>query len=147
MAESRQGGEEFTQLEKDNLRLRNEIMVLRQFIDSMQNVVEAVENPLPEAELMDLLSDVLQNALSAINAKDGSLLVLDEDTDELVFVLTRGDIPRDKLAWRRIPPGEGNLWDAFLAGFEPGIGIAARRRLTVSAQTQRREDSAPDRRC
>lgn len=24
----------------------------------------------------------------------------------------------------RVPAGEGNLWDAFLAGFEPGIGIA-----------------------
>jgi GAF domain-containing protein len=117
--------DEFSQIERDNLRLRNEIQVLRQFIDSMQNVVEAVENPLPEAELMDLLSDVLQNALAAINAKDGSLLVLDEDTAELVFVLTRGEIPRDKLAWRRIPPGEG------IAGW-----VATNRKATIVNDVQ-----------
>lgn len=130
MAEARsQSGEEFTQLERDNLRLRNEIAVLRQFIDSMQNVVEAVENPLPEAELMDLLSEVLQNALEAINASDGSLMVLDEDTEELVFVLTQGDVPQEKLAWRRIPPGEG------IAGW-----VAQNRKATIvnDAQTDDR---------
>lgn len=94
-------------LEDENIRLRNEILALRQFIDSMQNLVDALENPRPDFEIMDLLSEVLKNALETINAKDGSLLVLDEDTQELVFVVSHGDLPSDKLHWRRIPPGEG----------------------------------------
>ena len=126
MAESPAGmEEEFSRLERDNLKLRNEVLVLRQFIDSMQNVVEAVENPLPEAQLMELLAEVLENALKAINAKDGSLLVLDEDTEELVFVLTQGEVPQDRLAWRRIPPGEG------IAGW-----VAANRQATIVNDAQ-----------
>lgn len=94
-------------LERENDRLRHEIRALRQFIDSMQNLVDALENPRQEFEIMDLLSEVLKNALETISAKDGSLLVLDEDTRELVFVVTHGDLPADDLVWRRLPPGTG----------------------------------------
>ncbi|MDH3315533.1 MAG: GAF domain-containing protein [Gammaproteobacteria bacterium] len=99
--------EEVLKLEQDNDRLRHEILALRQFIDSMQNLVDALEHPKQEFEIMELLSEVLKNALETINAKDGSLLVLDEDTRELVFVVTHGDLPIDKLVWRRLPPGAG----------------------------------------
>ena len=94
-------------LEDDNARLRKEILMLRQFIDSMQNLIDTLENPRPDFEIMDLLSDVLKNALETINAKDGSLLVLDEDTQDLVFVVSHGELPSEKLHWRRIPPGQG----------------------------------------
>lgn len=99
--------EEVLRLEEENDRLRHEILALRQFIDSMQNLVDALENPKEEFEIMELLSQVLKNALETINAKDGSLLVLDEDTRELVFVVTHGDLPAEKLVWRRLPPGTG----------------------------------------
>ena len=56
---------------------------------------------------MALLGDVLDNALRTIDAQDGSLLAMDEDTRELVFVLAQGDVPQEKLAWRRLPAGEG----------------------------------------
>jgi GAF domain-containing protein len=94
-------------LEEENARLKKEILALRQFIDAMQNLIDALENPRPEFEIIELLSEVLKNALDTINAKDGSLLVLDEDTRELVFVVAHGDLPSEKLLWRRIPPGEG----------------------------------------
>lgn len=99
--------DEVLKLERENDRLRHEILALRQFIDSMQNLVDALENPRQEFEIMDLLSEVLKNALETISAKDGSLLVLDEDTRELVFVVTHGDLPADDLVWRRLPPGTG----------------------------------------
>lgn len=108
MTDSNTGSrEEVVRLEEENTRLRGEVLALRQFIDSMQNLVEALETPKPEFEIMELLSDVLKNCLETINAKDGSLLVLDEDTKELVFVLTHGDLPGDQLNWRRLPPGGG----------------------------------------
>ncbi len=117
--------DEVAQLETENAALREEILSLRQFIDSMQNLMEAVEQPLPEAELMELLSEVLRNALQTIGASDGSLLVLDEDSDELVFVITHGETAKKQLAWQRLPPGEG------IAGW-----VAKNRRATIVNDAQ-----------
>ena len=112
--------EELQDLRAENSRLRTEVLTLRQFIDSMQNLTDAVERPRGDAEMMLLLRDILVHALQAINAKDGSLLVLDEDTGELVFILTHGDLSEDKLKWRRLPPGKG------IAGW-----VAQNRRATI----------------
>jgi GAF domain-containing protein len=120
-----QSQEEITRLETENEALREEIRSLRQFIDSMQNLMEAVEHPLPDAELMELLSGVLDNALQTINADNGSLLVLDEDTNELVFVITHGDFTNEELSWHRLPPGEG------IAGW-----VANNRRATIVNDAQ-----------
>jgi len=117
--------DEIAQLESENSALRDEILSLRQFIDSMQNLMEAVEQPLPEAELMELLSGVLANALRTISATDGSLLVLDEDSNELVFVITHGEAATEQLAWHRLPPGEG------IAGW-----VAKNRRATIVNDAQ-----------
>ena len=98
---------ERTRLEVENSRMRQEILTLRQFIDSMQNLIEAAERPLVDSEIMALLGNMLDDALRTIDAQDGSLLAMDEDTRELVFVLARGDVSQEKLAWRRVPAGEG----------------------------------------
>ena len=117
--------DEIARLDKENAALRDEILSLRKFIDSMQNLMEAVENPLPDAELMELLSGVLDNALQTISAENGSLLVLDEDTNELVFVITHGNFSTEQLTWRRLPPGEG------IAGW-----VAKNRRATIVNDAQ-----------
>ena len=122
---SEQFHDEAAQIEAENAALRKEIRYLRQFIDSMQNLMEAVEQPLPEAELMELLSGVLRNALQTISASDGSLLVLDEDSNELVFVITQGESANEQLAWQRLPPGEG------IAGW-----VAKNRRATIVNDAQ-----------
>ena len=124
-ASNEQVSGEISELETENETLRHEIRSLRTFIDSMQNLMEAVEQPLPEAELMELLSEVLGNALHTINASDGSLLVLDEDTNELVFVITQGEGEKEQLAWQRLPPGEG------IAGW-----VAKNRRATIVNDAQ-----------
>jgi len=94
-------------LEEENSSLRQEVLNLRQFIDSMQNLVEAVETVPSEGQIMELLEQILANARATINANDGSLLVLDEDTNELVFVISQGDVPQEHLHWRRLPAGQG----------------------------------------
>ncbi len=94
-------------LQEENRSLRQELLTLRQFIDSLQNVMEVVESAPPETEVVELLEEILRNARNTINANDGSLLVLDEDTNELVFVISQGDLSQEHLHWRRIPPGEG----------------------------------------
>ena len=87
--------------------LRAEVHSLKHFIDSIQNVLEVVENTRPDTEIMDLLEDILTNARSTINAKNHSLLVLDEDTEELVFVISQGDVKEEFLHWRKVPPSQG----------------------------------------
>ena len=56
---------------------------------------------------MEILERVLDGALNSVNAKDGSLLVRDGDTSELVFALVRGEAASGDLLWRRLPPGKG----------------------------------------
>ena len=126
MSESdQQVHDDIVQLESENAALREEISSLRQFFDSMRNLMEVVTQPLPEAELMELLSKVLGNALQTIGASDGSLLVLDEDNNELVFVITQGETVKEQLAWQRLPPGEG------IAGW-----VAKNRRATIVNDAQ-----------
>jgi signal transduction protein with GAF and PtsI domain len=98
---------ELERLEAENRALRGESLTLRQFIDSMQNLMDAVEGPKNDKEILDLLGEILENARRTIGAEDGSLLVLDDETDELVFAITQGGIPEELLRWRRLPAGEG----------------------------------------
>ena len=113
------------QREPENDVLRSELLALRRFIDALQNLCEAAEQPRRDDQIIDILEDVLVHARRAINAKDGSLLVLDEATEELVFVIVQGEIPREHLAWRRIPPHQG------IAGW-----VARERRATIVNSTQ-----------
>ena len=70
-------------LQAENVELREELLSLRRFIDSLQNVVDAVETESSEVDIMCLLEDILSNARNTINADNGSLLALDEDTADL----------------------------------------------------------------
>lgn len=93
-------------LREEKLSLEQEAGQLRQFMDSMAKLIEAVERPKRESEALTLLSQVLDSAIRAIGAKDGSLLVPDE-TGELVFVLVQGESTKDNLVGRRLPAGRG----------------------------------------
>jgi GAF domain-containing protein len=101
------GLERLEALREENLHLEQEAELLRQFMDSMVQLIEAVENPTGESEALALLARVLDSAIRAIGAKDGSLLIPDEDTGELVFVLVQGDSTRPNLVGRRLPAGRG----------------------------------------
>lgn len=98
---------EIVRLKDEVHTLQAEVLELRHFIRSLQDLADASEGRLGGANSMELLEHILSSALSCIGAKDGSLLVLDEDTRELVFVLTQGDIPEEKLAGFRLPAGQG----------------------------------------
>ena len=98
---------ELMRLKDENRRLKDVILARGQFIDSMNNLMDALENPPFDVEIMDIMRDVLRNTLKAIHARNGSLLVRDEATNELVFALIEGDVPKDDILWRRLPPGQG----------------------------------------
>jgi GAF domain-containing protein len=99
--------ERLNRLRQANLSLEQEADQLRQFMDSMAKVIEAVERPKRDSEALTLLGRVLDSAIRAIGAKDGSLLLPDDQTGELVFVLVQGQSTKDNLIGRRLPAGRG----------------------------------------
>ncbi|MCC6904701.1 MAG: GAF domain-containing protein [Anaerolineae bacterium] len=99
--------QELARLQEENKALHEEVLGLRQYIESLHTLVKAVDELDPKSELMALLDRILYNALLVINDADGSLLVLDEETGDLVFVLTHGAIGKDVLLKQRIPAGKG----------------------------------------
>jgi signal transduction protein with GAF and PtsI domain len=99
--------QEMARLQEENRALREEVVSLREYIDGLQTLMEAVDQLKPDAEVMPMLDRILANALIVTNAKDGSLLVLDEERDELVFILSYGDVANDDLAGYRLPLDKG----------------------------------------
>lgn len=104
---------EVARLKEENERLSEELSTLRQYVEAIQALAEAVDQLDPREEVMQLLDRILYNALALVNSRDGSLLAVDEDTTELVFVLTRGDTQRP-LQGRRMPINKGIAgWVAY----------------------------------
>ncbi len=102
--------QELARLKDENESLREEVISLRQYMDALQTLMESVDDMDPNAEIMPLLDRILFNAQTLINAQDGSLLVTDEESNELVFVLARG-VGSAQLPGRRMP------WDKGIAGW------------------------------
>lgn len=98
--------DEITQLQEENRTLAREVAGLRRFIRSLQNLADASDGDV-SSHIVELLEQILRNALEAIDARNGSLLVLDEDSGELVFVLALGEVPPSSLTGVRLPPGTG----------------------------------------
>lgn len=57
-------------------------------------------------ELNPLLQNILENAVNILNCEAGSLFLVDEQTDELVFRVTVGPVASN-LIGQRLPPGTG----------------------------------------
>jgi signal transduction histidine kinase len=57
-------------------------------------------------ELESLLQNILDNAIILLNCEAGSLFLVDEQTDELVFKVTGGPVAAN-LVGQRLPPGSG----------------------------------------
>lgn len=95
------------ELRAERLVLKTEAEVLTLFMESMATLIEAAERPKRENEALTLLSEVLDTAIRAIGARDGSLLVPDDETGELVFVLVKGESTKANLIGRRLPAGRG----------------------------------------
>lgn len=57
-------------------------------------------------ELNPLLQNILENAVGILNCEAGSLFLVDEETDELVFRVTVGPVASN-LVGQRLPPGTG----------------------------------------
>jgi sigma-B regulation protein RsbU (phosphoserine phosphatase) len=94
------------QLKADNEALEREVTMLYSVLDALRALQEVAINVTEETNIMGLLDRILASALAIIDAENGSLLLVDEETDELVFVVALGDVG-DMLSGHRIALGEG----------------------------------------
>lgn len=94
-------------LKREHENLQGEARALRSFIDALKALTNALETPQKETDVAQLLEVILEKAIRAINAEDGSLLVPDDTTNELVFAMARGQTPNEALVGRRVPAGKG----------------------------------------
>jgi GAF domain-containing protein len=103
----------FRFMQQENIRLRHEVAQLQHENAQMRRVLRALRT-LQEVsigvnvktDVFFLMNRILESALASVNARDGSLLLIDEDTAELVFVVAKGEIGEDLLGYR-LKMGEG----------------------------------------
>jgi len=64
-------------------------------------------------DLPSLLNQILENAIEIIGCEAGTLFLVDEDTDELIFEVVLGPVA-DELVGQRLAPGTGHVGKAVL---------------------------------
>jgi GAF domain-containing protein len=92
--------QENTRLQDENKSLQEENRALRRYMDSLEDLYGAAQQITSEENLINLLDQILYNAMVVIRAEDGSLLLLDDETDELVFAVVHGDIRGELRGYR-----------------------------------------------
>ncbi|HKJ27593.1 MAG TPA: GAF domain-containing protein [Anaerolineales bacterium] len=100
-------------LRQENIRLKSENNSLRDYVERLQRAMSAlvdlqekVDTISPQTDIFLLIFEVLTASLVAVGSENGSLLLLDDETGELVFVEVIGE-SRDKLLNYRLPKGTG----------------------------------------
>lgn len=98
--------QEISRLREENRTLKEELGVLRSSVRALNALQDIIRRLGPGADVLPLLDDLLASALAVVDAQDGSLLLLDEDTGELVFAVVHGQA-RDTLTGYRLAAGQG----------------------------------------
>lgn len=98
--------QEIKRIQRERSDLEDEVSRLRKFVQSLDELYEASDNFKDDSELFGFLRDTLSNAMKLLNAPDGTLALLDDETDELVFVIVNGALS-DELTDHRMPKTEG----------------------------------------
>ena len=91
-------------------------------LTSLNEVARSLTSTL---ELDKLLNQILVNAVEILNCEAGSLLLIDSQTDELVFEVATGPVAAD-LMGKRLPPGTGLVGKA-VETLQPIIANDVRR--------------------
>ncbi len=94
------------QLRRDNKVILEELFHLRQSFEGMNDLINSVNSANRDFDEIQMLEKIIQIALDSVEASDGSILITDQDTEELVFAMVSGQI-RERLLGHRLPPGTG----------------------------------------
>jgi len=98
--------QEIARLRDENRDLKDEVALLRSSVRALSALQDVIQRLTPSANVIALLDDLLASALAVVGAEDGSLLLIDEETDELVFAVVQGAM-RLQLTGYRIPRHQG----------------------------------------
>ena len=98
--------EENQRLLERNAELEEENEHLSESLKSLKGLLGVVVNYDVEEDLRRLLSRIVYEAVRIVDAVEGSLILIDRETQELVFVEARSET-RDQLVGHRMPLGTG----------------------------------------
>lgn len=100
-------------LQKENVRLRSDngsltqyVARLLQAIKSLTGLQDRLDSIGPDTNVYNLIKQILSLAMEAVSSENGTLMLVDEETRELVFVEVIGEA-RDELLHHRLPENEG----------------------------------------
>jgi GAF domain-containing protein len=98
--------QENARLKDQNQLLTDEVHALRRYVRALQALQETIQRFTPEQDVLALLDRTLNCALELLDAIDGSLMLIDDETDELVFVLVHG-VGRETMVGHRFDRRRG----------------------------------------
>lgn len=98
--------EEIANLRQDNYELREQNDRLWKVIKSLNDLRCEVGSYSSSDDILKMVMDILVIALEAVESENGSILLLDDESDELVFVAVVGD-RQEELMDFRIPANSG----------------------------------------
>ena len=98
--------QENKRLHQENDDLRQELETVYSILDALGALQEVTINIDAHTNVLSLLDRILASALAVIGSSDGSLLLIDNDKNELVFVVVHGSVGKE-LINHRIPLGQG----------------------------------------
>jgi GAF domain-containing protein len=100
-------------LQSENVRLRSENNSMRNYVERLQRTLSALvdlqknlDEINSETNIYLLIHNLLEAALLSLDSENGSLMLLDEETGELVFVEVIGQA-HERLQNFRLPRGAG----------------------------------------
>jgi GAF domain-containing protein len=97
---------EVTRLRDENRALKGELVVAQSSVRALCSLQAILEKLAPEQDVLPLLNEILASALAVVGASDGSLLLRDDQSGDLVFAVVQGQA-RAQLSGFHIPPGKG----------------------------------------
>jgi GAF domain-containing protein len=82
--------QECAHLKEENQRLTDEVRAMRRYIGALREFQKTLYHFTPEQDILALLDETMEYALVLLDAGDGSLMLADEETGEMVFVIVHG---------------------------------------------------------
>lgn len=91
------------ELERENLELRQQ---LRDEVGTLNQLIQVTTMLNSTLNLSDLLQLIMTSAAQLLHAETSSLMLVDEETNELTFEVATGE-PGQEVVKHRVPPGQG----------------------------------------
>jgi GAF domain-containing protein len=111
--------DENQRLKQEGQDLQEENAYLRECLRSIRGIQRALSSVEVSGQLKPLLDTIIYEALRMVDAADGSLSLVDEETQEVMFVVVRGTL-HDQLEGFRVSMNDG-LVGWVIAHQEPAI--------------------------